>query len=97
MSPSSSDPREKRCLHDRTREIINTLNNLQKEVDHQASVLKQNGYLQTLSTTPVTPPTQKADTGSPDEGQEEEKRQQVWYKAGINEDSGVFAGSSIWE
>ena len=28
-----------RCLHDRAREIINTQDNLQKEVDHLARVL----------------------------------------------------------
>ena len=35
-----------KCLHDhdRSRGIINTQDNLQKEVDHLARVLKQNGY-----------------------------------------------------
>ena len=33
-----------RCLHDRGRGIISTQDNLQKEVDHLARVLKQNGY-----------------------------------------------------
>ena len=33
-----------RCLHDRAREITSTQDNLQKEVDHLARVLKQNGY-----------------------------------------------------
>ena len=32
-----------RCLHDRARGIISTQDNLQKEVDHLARVLKQNG------------------------------------------------------
>jgi len=33
-----------RCLHDRARGIISAHDNVQKEVDHLARVLKQNGY-----------------------------------------------------
>ena len=33
-----------RCLHDRARGVISTQDNLQKEVNHIARVLKQNGY-----------------------------------------------------
>ena len=63
-----------RCLHDRARGIISTQDNLQKEVDHLARVLKQNGYPANFIRNASAPPTQEtADTSSCDEVQEEEK------------------------
>ena len=57
-----------RCLHDRAREIISTQDNLQKEVDHLARVLKQNGYPANFIRNASAPPTQEtADTNSRDE------------------------------
>ena len=47
--------------------------NLQKELDHLARVLKQNGYLQTLSATVWVPPTQETTDTSSLDGQEQEK------------------------
>ena len=38
-----------RYLHDRARGLISTQDNLQKEVDHLAQFLKQNGYKQLLA------------------------------------------------
>ena len=58
-SPQWSDPREERCIvscmtdmkrglvrcfHNRAKGITNIQDNLQKEVEHLARVLKQNGY-----------------------------------------------------
>ena len=58
-----------RCLHDRTRGIISTQDNLQKEVDHLAIVLKQNGYPANFIRDGSAPPTQEtADTSSPVKG-----------------------------
>ena len=52
-----------RCLHDRAREIISTQDNLQKEVDHLARVLKQNGYPANFIHNASAPPIQgTADT-----------------------------------
>ena len=63
-----------RCLHDRAREIISTQDNLQKEVDHLARVLKQNGYPATFIRDASTPAMQEtADTSGRDEEQEREK------------------------
>ena len=62
-----------RCLCNR---IISTLDNLQKETDHLARVLKQNGYPANFicNASVYAPPTQEAaDTSSHDGGQEEEK------------------------
>ena len=42
--PAHVKRRVVRCLHDRARRVISTQDNLQKEVDHLARVLKQNGY-----------------------------------------------------
>ena len=69
-----------RCLHDRAREIISTQDNLQKEVDHLARVLKQNGYPAKFIRNASAPTTQEtADASSCDEEQEEER-------AGMSED-----------
>ena len=78
-----------RCLHDRAREIINTQENLQKEVDHLARVLKQNSCPANFLHNASALPTRKtADTSSPDEGQEVEKGPLVVipYVAGMSED-----------
>ena len=59
-----------RCLYDRARRIINTQDNLQKEVDHLARILKQNGYPANFICNASATPTQKtADANSPDKGQ----------------------------
>ena len=78
-----------RCLHDRAREIISTKDNLQKEVDHLATVLKQNGYPTNFIRNASAPLTQEtADTSSRDEEQEEERGPLVVipYVAGKSED-----------
>ena len=78
-----------RCLHHRAREIIGTQDNLQKEVDHLARVLKQNGYHANFIHNASAPPIQEtADTSSHDEEQEKEKEPQVVipYVAGMSED-----------
>ena len=78
-----------KCLHDRAREIISTQDNLQKEVDHLAKVLKQNGYLANFICNASAPPTQEtADTSSRDEEQEEERGPLVVipYVTGMSED-----------
>ena len=78
-----------RCLHDRAREIISTQDNLQKEVDHLARVLKQNGYPASFIRDASTPPMQEtADTSGRDEEQEKEKEPLVVipYVAGMSED-----------
>ena len=78
-----------RCLHDRAREIISTQENLQKEVDHLARVLKQNGYPANFIHNASAPPMQEtADTSSCDEEQEKEKEPLVVipYVAGMSED-----------
>ena len=63
-----------RCLHDRAREIISTQDNLQKEVDNLARVLKQKGYPANFIRNASAPPTQEtADANSRDEEQEKEK------------------------
>ena len=66
-----------------------TEDNLLKEVDHLARVLKQNVYLANFIRNGSVPPTQEtADTSSPDEGQEEEKGSLVVipYVAGKSQD-----------
>ena len=78
-----------RCLHDRAREIISTQDNLQKEVDHLARVVKQNGYPANFIRDASTPPMQEtADTSGRDEEQEREKEPLVVipYVAGMSED-----------
>ena len=65
--------REGRCLHNRGREIANTQDNLQKEVDHLARVLKQNDYSANFIHNASAPPTQETlNMSSPDEEQDEE-------------------------
>ena len=76
-----------RHLHDRTREMITQ--DLQKEVDHLARVLKQNSYPANFILNASTPPTQEtADTSSCDEEQEKERRTLVVipYVAGMSKD-----------
>ena len=59
-----------RCLHDRTRGIISMQDNLQKEVDHLARVLKQNSCPANFIRNASAPPTQEtADASNSDEGQ----------------------------
>ena len=78
-----------RCVHDRAREIISTQDNLQKEVDHLARVLKQNGYPASFIRNASTPPMQETvDTSGRDEEQEKEKEPLVVipYVAGMSVD-----------
>ena len=78
-----------RCLHNRAREIISTQDNFQKEVDHLARVLKQNGYPANFIRNASAPPTQEAaDTSSCDAEEEEERGPLVVipYVAGMSED-----------
>ena len=73
----------------RAREIISTQDNLQKEVDHLARVLKQNGYPANFIRNASIPPMQEtADTSGRDEEQEREKEPLVVipYVAGMSED-----------
>ena len=75
-----------RCLHDRAREI-STQDNLQKEVDHLARVLKQNGYPANFICDAPAPPTQEtADVNSPEEEQEKGPLVMIPYVAGMSED-----------
>ena len=75
-----------KCLHDRARRIISMQDNLQKEVDHLARVLKQNGYPAYFICNASVPPTQEtAYTSSCDEEQEE-RGPLVVILAGISED-----------
>ena len=63
-----------RYPHDRARGIINTQDNLQKEVDHLARVLKQNSYPASfICNTSATPTQERTDTRSRNEEQEEER------------------------
>ena len=63
-----------RCPHDRAREIISMQDNLQKEVDDLARVLKQNSYPANFICNTSAPPTQEtAVTSSRDEEQEKER------------------------
>ena len=76
-----------RCLHDRARRVISTQDNLQKEVDHLARVLKQNGYPTNFTRNASAPPTQEtADVSSPEEGQEKGPLVVIPYVAGMSED-----------
>ena len=76
-----------RCLHDRARRVISTQDNLQKEVDHLARVLKQNGYPANFIRNASTPPTQEtADVSSPEEEQEKGPLVMIPYVAGMSED-----------
>ena len=76
-----------RCLHDRARGIISTQDNLQKEVDHLARVLKQNGYPANFIRNASAPPTQEtADVSSPEEEQEKGPLVVIPYVAGMSED-----------
>ena len=55
-----------RCLHNRARRVISTQDNLQKEVDQLARVLKQNGYSANFIRNASVPPTQEtADVSGP--------------------------------
>ena len=76
-----------RCLHDRARRVISTQDNLQKEVDHLARVLKQNGYPANFIRNASAPPTQEtADVSSPGEEQEKGPLVVIPYVAGMSED-----------
>ena len=76
-----------RCLHDRAREF-STQDNLQKEVDHLARVLKQNGYPANFIHDVSTPPMQETADMSGHEEQEREKKPLVVipYVARMSED-----------
>ena len=76
-----------RCLHGRVREVISTQDNLQKEVDHLARVLKQNGYPANFIRNASAPPTQEtADISSPEEEQEKGPLVVIPYVTGMSED-----------
>ena len=78
-----------RCFHDTARGIISMQDNLQKEVDHLARVLKQNAYPANFIRNASAPPTQEtADTSNRDEEQEEERGPLVVIPcvAGMSED-----------
>ena len=80
---------EVRCFHNTARGIISMQDNLQKEVDHLARVLKQNAYPANFIRNASAPPTQKtADTSSRDEEQKEERGPLVVIPcvAGMSED-----------
>ena len=63
-----------RCLYDMATGIFNTQDNLQKEVDNLATVLKQNGCPAKFIHNASAPPSQETvDISSHDEGQDEEK------------------------
>ena len=63
-----------RCFHNTARGIITTQDNLQKEVDHLARVLKLNAFPANFIRNASAPPTQEtADTSSRDEEQKEER------------------------
>ena len=63
-----------RCFHNTARGITSTQDNLQKEVDHLAGVLKQNAYSANFIHNASAPPTREtADTSSCDEEQKEER------------------------
>ena len=63
-----------RCFYDMATGIISTQDNLQKEVDHLATVLKQNAYPANFICNASAQPTQAtADTSSRDEEQKEER------------------------
>jgi len=79
-----------KCFHNRARGIISSQNNLQKEVDHLARVLRQNGYPTNFICSPFAPPPppQVLDTSSPDRDQEKESRPPVMvipYVVGMSE------------
>ena len=72
-----------------SRRTVSTQDNLQKEVDHLARVLKQNGYPANLIRNASAPPTQEtADSSSCDEEQDKERGPSVVipYVAGMSED-----------
>ena len=80
-----------KSLHNRARGIINTQDNLQKEVDHLVGVLKQNGlpanFIRNASS---APPHRKQQTQACSRDEEQEERGPlvvVPYVAGMSEDS----------
>ena len=76
-----------RCLHDRARGVVSTQDNLQKEVDHLARVLKQNSYPANFIRNASAPPIQEiADVSSPEEEQEKGPLVVIPYVAGMSED-----------
>ena len=76
-----------RCLHDRAIGNISTQDNLQKEDDHLARVLKQNGYPANFIRNASAPPTQEtAVVNGPEEGQEKGPLVVIPYVAGMSED-----------
>ena len=79
-----------KCFHNRARGIISSQNNLQKELDHLARVLRQNGYPTNFICSPFAPPPppQVLDTSSPERDQEKENRPPVMiipYDVGMSE------------
>ena len=66
------------CLHDRARRITKMQDNLQKEINHLARVLKQNGYPAIFICNASALPTQEtADVSSPDKGHR--RRRDHWW------------------
>jgi len=79
-----------KCFHHRTGGIISSQGNLQKEVDHLARVLRQNGYPTNFICNPFSPPppSQVLDTSSPERDQEKESRplvMMILYVVGMSE------------
>ena len=67
--------------------VISTQDNLQKEVDHLARVLKQNGCPANFIRNASVPPTQEtADVSSPEKEQEKGPLVVMPYMAGMSED-----------
>ena len=77
-----------RCLYDRARSVTNSEDNLQKEEDHIARVLKQNGYPGAFIRSSALPPPQDAEESLETEPQEEDRPPLVMlpYVAGVSED-----------
>ena len=89
-----------RCLHDRAWGVINMQDNLQKEVDHLARVLKQIGFHANFSTTLLPHPHRKQQTQAP---QTRDKRWrghwwypmwQVWVRTSSVFASGGYTGGA---
>jgi len=72
--PNPCEERPGEVPHDRARRIISSQDNLQKEVDRLARVLRQNGYPTNFICSAYAPPPQVLDPRSPAEDQEEESR-----------------------
>ena len=69
-----------RCLHNRTREIISMQDNLQKEVDHLARVLKQSGYPANFIHNASAPPTQETPRHKHAAVMKNRRRRDHWWR-----------------